>query len=86
MRTSKLGTSLENLLARHKPAKAAPVAEAAAQDDEILHIPVADVKPNPSQPRVDFREDAFQELVLNRGAIDKAYLDEAQAKIEALKN
>jgi multiple sugar transport system substrate-binding protein len=31
-------------------------------------------------------DDAFQELILNRGAIDKAYLDEAQAKIEALKN
>ncbi|MBF9016935.1 MULTISPECIES: ABC transporter substrate-binding protein [unclassified Oceanispirochaeta] len=30
-------------------------------------------------------DDAFQELILNRGAIDKAYLDEAQAKINALK-
>ena len=30
-------------------------------------------------------DDAFQELILKRGAIDKAYLDEAQAKLEALK-
>ena len=30
-------------------------------------------------------DDAFQELILNRGAVDKAYLDEAQAKLEALK-
>ncbi|MDC7234747.1 MAG: extracellular solute-binding protein [Spirochaetales bacterium] len=30
-------------------------------------------------------DDAFQELILNRGAIDEAYLDEAQARIDALK-
>jgi len=30
-------------------------------------------------------DDAFQELILNRGAIDKAYLDAAQARIEAIK-
>ena len=30
-------------------------------------------------------DDAFQELILNRGAVDKAYLDEAQAKLEDLK-
>lgn len=30
-------------------------------------------------------DDAFQELILKRGEIDKAYLDEAQARIEALK-
>jgi ParB family chromosome partitioning protein len=65
MRTSKLGTSLENLLARHKPAKTTPAAEPPAHDDEILHIPVGDIKPNPSQPRVDFQEEAFQELVLS---------------------
>ena len=65
MPTSKLGTSLENLLARHKPAKATPATEPPPQDDEILHIPVGDVKPSPSQPRVDFQEDAFQELVLS---------------------
>ncbi len=65
MRTSKLGTSLENLLARHKPAKTTPAAEPPAPDDEILHIPVGDIKPNPSQPRVDFQEEAFQELVLS---------------------
>lgn len=64
MRTSKLGTSLENLLARHKPAKAAAAsAQPPPPSDEILHIPVADIKPSPSQPRLDFQEDAFQELV-----------------------
>ena len=30
-------------------------------------------------------DDAFQELILDKGAIDKAYLDAAQARIEALK-
>ena len=64
MPTSKLGTSLESLLAKHKPAKkAAAPKQPPAPSDEILHIPVADIKPNPSQPRLDFQEDAFQELV-----------------------
>lgn len=30
-------------------------------------------------------DDAFQELVLDRGAVDRGYLDDAQAKIDALK-
>ena len=30
-------------------------------------------------------DDAFQELILNRGAIDTAYLDAAQAKLDGLK-
>lgn len=30
-------------------------------------------------------DDAFRELILNRGAVDRAYLDAAQAKLEALK-
>jgi len=64
MPTSKLGTSLENLLARHKSPKPAAASEQPpAPSDEILHIPIADIKPNPSQPRLDFQEDAFQELV-----------------------
>ncbi|MFH1732380.1 MAG: ParB/RepB/Spo0J family partition protein [Planctomycetota bacterium] len=64
MPTSKLGTSLESLLAKHKPAKKTPTPpQPPATSDEILHIPVADIKPNPSQPRLDFQEDAFQELV-----------------------
>ena len=63
MRTSKLGTSLESLLARHKPSKPGPAAEPPAPEDEILHIPVGEIKPNPSQPRMDFSEESFQELV-----------------------
>ncbi len=63
MGPSKLGTSLENLLSRHKPSKAAPPAEKPAPEGDILHIPVADIKPSPSQPRTVFQEEAFQELV-----------------------
>ena len=63
MRTSKLGTSLENLLSKRKPANAKRPNESPPPDDEILHIPVADIKPNPSQPRTAFGEESFQELV-----------------------
>jgi ParB family transcriptional regulator, chromosome partitioning protein len=63
MATSRLGTSLENLLSRHKPARPTPEAKVPRQDDEILHVPVESLRPNPSQPRTDFAEDAFQELV-----------------------
>ena len=60
---SRLGTSLEDLLARHNPAKSRRSAEPPASQAEILHIPVDDIKPNPSQPRTEFDEGAFQELV-----------------------
>jgi len=62
MRTSKLGTSLENLLSKRKPTKAKHP-DGLPPDDEILHIPVADIKPSPSQPRTAFGEESFQELV-----------------------
>ncbi len=64
MQTARLGTSLEDLLARHKPARV-PVAheQQATREEEILHIPVEDIRPNPSQPRSDFGEETFQELV-----------------------
>ena len=62
MAQSKLGTSLESLLARRKPPRPA-AAEPPAPEDEILHIPVAELKPSPSQPRTDFDEEHFQELV-----------------------
>ena len=65
MPTSKLGTSLENLLAKRRPAKPRHLAEPAPPDDEILHIPVSDIKPSPSQPRMQFGEESFQELVLS---------------------
>jgi len=63
MGTNRLGTSLENLLARHKSPTPGPEAQPPAPDDEILHIPVGDLRPNPSQPRIDFDEQSFQELV-----------------------
>ncbi len=63
MPTAKLGTSLEDLLARHKAPRPQTTPEDPAADDEILHIPVGDIRPNPSQPRVDFGEETFQELV-----------------------
>ena len=63
MQTGRLGTSLESLLARHKPPRARPTGEPEAAEDEILRVPVEDIKPNPSQPRTDFNEEAFQELV-----------------------
>lgn len=63
MTTARLGTTLESLLARHKPVKPQPPAEAPPPEEEILNVPVEDIKPNPSQPRVDFNEEAFQELV-----------------------
>jgi len=64
MRTGRLGTSLENLLARHKPGKSKADQESAAREgDEILRIPVNDIKPSPSQPRIDFGQERFQELV-----------------------
>ncbi len=63
MRTSKLGTSLESLLAKHKPAKTSAAAKPSAPEDEILHIPVSEIKPNPSQPRSDLGEETFQGLV-----------------------
>ena len=58
MRTSKLGTSLENLLSKRKPTKAKHP-DGLPPDDEILHIPVADIKPSPSQPRTAFGEESF---------------------------
>lgn len=63
METSKLGTSLENLLARHRPAPAAPAAPTQVEEEDILKIPLSQIKPNPSQPRIDFNEESFQELV-----------------------
>jgi len=60
---SKLGTSLENLLARRKPAKPEPAAGTAVPQGDALNIPVDAITPNPSQPRSDFGEEAFQELV-----------------------
>ena len=65
MPPSRLGTSLENLLGRNKPVGRAAPADVAPQEDEILHIPVEDVQPNPSQPRTDFNEESFQHLVLS---------------------
>jgi ParB family chromosome partitioning protein len=63
MGTNRLGTSLENLLARRKPAKAKAHEAPPAPEGETLHIPVEDIRPNPSQPRTDINENAFQELV-----------------------
>ncbi len=63
MQTARLGTSLEDLLARHKTPKPQAPPELRSADDEILHIPVGEIRPNPSQPRVDFGEESFQELV-----------------------
>jgi len=60
---SKLGTSLENLLARRKAARPEPAAGMAVPQEDTLNIPVDAIKANPSQPRTDFSEDAFQELV-----------------------
>ncbi len=68
MQTGKLGTSLENLLARQKPVPPAQaMAAPGVQEDEILHIPVDEIRPNPSQPRMDFDEESFQELTQSVG-------------------
>jgi len=62
--SSRLGTSLESLLAKHSPIiPSPPAAEQPTIEDEILHIPVETLRPNPSQPRTDFVEESFQELV-----------------------
>jgi ParB family chromosome partitioning protein len=63
MADSKLGTSLENLLSRRKPARPRQENVSPEAEEEVLHIPVDDIKPNPSQPRADFGEESFQELV-----------------------
>jgi ParB family transcriptional regulator, chromosome partitioning protein len=63
MPANRLGTSLENLLSRHKPSRPEIEVKPVRQDDEILHVPVDSIRPNPSQPRTDFAEEAFQELV-----------------------
>jgi ParB family transcriptional regulator, chromosome partitioning protein len=53
----RLGRGLEALLGRHD----APVATPAA-DSPLREIPVAGIRPNPFQPRTEFREDEIEEL------------------------
>ena len=55
MEPSRLGRGLESLLGRPDDQQSA--------DQELLEVPVSDIHPNPSQPRVDFDPDALAELV-----------------------
>ena len=61
MASNRLGTSLENLLARHQHSRPQNDEPRGAPED-TLNIPVDDITPNPSQPRTEFGESEFQEL------------------------
>ena len=54
MEPSRLGRGLDAILGRTDPEP---------EGQQILEIPVADVHPNPSQPRADFDPEALAELV-----------------------
>lgn len=58
----RLGRGLEALLGRHDAP--APVSSAAGPSVEsaLREIPVADIKPNPFQPRTEFRPEEIEEL------------------------
>ncbi|MFO7900200.1 MAG: ParB/RepB/Spo0J family partition protein [Planctomycetota bacterium] len=75
MASNRLGTSLENLLARHQPNRHKDDGPAASPD-ETLNVPVDEIKPNPSQPRTEFDESEFQELVhsIRRNGIIQAVI------------
>jgi ParB family chromosome partitioning protein len=63
MPNNRLGTTLENLLGRRKPGGARIESEPDPADNDVLRVPVHEIQPNPSQPRSDFPEEQFQELV-----------------------
>jgi ParB family chromosome partitioning protein len=65
MPNNRLGTTLENLLGRRQGGPAVAPPEPSPAEDDVLRIPVDEIQPNPSQPRVDFPEEQFQELVLS---------------------
>ena len=61
----RLGRGLEALLtakAAASPAAAATTAEPGAPREALRNLPVADIRPNPYQPRKEFRPDELEEL------------------------
>jgi ParB family transcriptional regulator, chromosome partitioning protein len=54
----RLGRGLEALLGRHD----APATVAQTGDSPLREIPVADIRPNPFQPRTEFRPEEIEEL------------------------
>ena len=51
----RLGRGLEALIGRHD-------AHATTADSPLREIPIADIRPNPFQPRTNFRDDEIEEL------------------------
>jgi ParB family chromosome partitioning protein len=61
----RLGRGLEALLtakAAASPAGSAPTAEPTAQGETLRNLPVAEIRPNPYQPRKEFRPEELEEL------------------------
>jgi len=58
MKTKRLGKGLGALI----PEQIQEGAAAPATDESLIHVKVADVKPNPYQPRIKFDEKALNEL------------------------
>jgi ParB family chromosome partitioning protein len=58
----RLGRGLEALLGRHDAAAAAPTSASPTADSPLREIAVADIRPNPFQPRTEFKPDEIDEL------------------------